>query len=229
MHSFATYGEAPGSARLLRQTWDDHCALARHEGARLGVLYADSIRSCVLHVGYRLRSGEPTAVPAGVLSVLTALGSVYFALIPDSPQPVVTSLHIALGIWLTGLIFLRWPRWQPPWTWAVSSGVLGTAMIHAIVVALYTGELDPITFTGAVVMIASCVDGMAFGITGRLDQRRRSLTVGALGGFIMAMSVAGWSGSPDRAFAVACLIAAVPACFAANSLLRIRSQQPGDL
>lgn len=224
----ATYGEPPDVRWRTLRLWREYRRDLASNGTTGSPLARKVVAATSAHVWYRIRHGQPTAVPAGILLTLTSLATLLFLLAPSDPMPARVQVHIATGLVSFGTVLVRWPQWQPPSLLALGSFILGSGMAHAL------GELQTHLYPLSAVIIAGAISvglgGVALGAfwaSGHLQLRRRGFELLALGGFLIAVGDLNISvAATDALYAVACVFGSCFAALTANCLLRVRTQFP---
>lgn len=225
-HRVATYGQEPRAAAQTRAGWNEYL-LAAHQDTDAGFTKRPVVRSVLAHIVHRFREGQPTAIPAGVLMACTSLGILSFLLVPDDPFPDRIHWHIGGAFMATALLFLTYPRWQPPKLLGMMSAGVGSSMVHGMTVAIIEAAGDVLILLGSIVTAASAAALMAFSTFGTISLRRYGLAAFALGGLLFSLGSLDWFRITDSpAYAVSALFSSVAAVLMANALMGIRHQLP---
>lgn len=223
----ATYGEPVEARRKHLRLWSDHRDDALADGTTRQDLTRMIVAASIAHVWHRLRHGEPTAVPAGLLLAVTSIATLSFLLVPADPMPDRVHLHIAAGLVAVGIVFVRWPRWQPPGALAASSAILGSGMGHALTEFQVRRSSDYLLIGGCWAIVLGAGLLTVFWRWNQLFWRRRGLEQLAAGGFAISIGDLDWSAaSTDPGYTASCLASSAFAALTANAILRLRAQQP---
>jgi hypothetical protein len=211
--------------------WNLHLFDARSDGLGGATLVASVLTSTAAHMSYRVRHGQPTAIPAAFVLLLAAMSSAAMPLVSD---PMPASVHVSTAGAMLCMVFvlLRWPRWQPGWALASAAALLATSMVRGAIESDWAIIGDYLVLGGAASVFVGCLHLVAFGLHGsrfrrRLGARVMGISFLALGLLLFGLgNLERYRALGQRREALACLCLAFTTMVVANTLMRIRHQAP---